>query len=39
MLVGRTAIGRAIIATLGINLSHRVELRETLISEGTFPPW
>ncbi|MBI4585072.1 MAG: HNH endonuclease [Planctomycetes bacterium] len=37
ILVGRTAIGRATIATLGINLSHRVILRETLIVEGVFP--
>ncbi len=37
VLVGRTAIGRATIATLGINLPHRVEFREVLIAEGGFP--
>jgi hypothetical protein len=37
VLVGRTAVGRATIATLGINLPHRVELREMLITEGVFP--
>jgi HNH endonuclease len=38
VLVGRTAIGRATVATLGINLPHRVELRQFLIGEGTLPP-
>jgi hypothetical protein len=37
-LVGRTAIGRATVITLGINLQHRVELRLALIREGLFPP-
>ncbi len=37
-LVGRTAIGRATIATLAINADHRVELRELLIAQGLFPP-
>lgn len=38
VLMGRTAVGRATVATLAINLPHRVELRETLIHEGVFPP-
>jgi len=38
VLVGRSAIGRATVVTLGINLPHRVELRQFLIGEGTFPP-
>ena len=38
VLVGRTAVGRATIATLAINLAHRLELRESLIAEGVFPP-
>ena len=33
-LVGRSAVGRATIATLGINLSYRIQLREALIEEG-----
>jgi len=37
-LIGKTAIGRATIATLAINLQHRIELRETLMLEGRFPP-
>ena len=37
-LIGRTPFGRATIVTLGINLPHRIELRETLICEGRFPP-
>jgi hypothetical protein len=36
-LVGRTAIGRATIATLRINLDHRVAYRQELIDEGVFP--
>jgi HNH endonuclease len=38
ILVGRTAIGRATIAVLGVNLPHRVRHRAQLISEGIFPP-
>jgi hypothetical protein len=38
LLIGRTAIGRATVVTFGINLPHRVELREILIAEGAFPP-
>jgi hypothetical protein len=37
-LVGRTAIGRATVATLRINLDHRVAFRQQLIEEGVFPP-
>jgi HNH endonuclease len=37
-LVGRTPIGRVTIAVLRINDPFRVELRETLIEEGVFPP-
>jgi HNH endonuclease len=37
-LAGRTAIGRATIATLRINLDHRVAYRQELIDEGLFPP-
>jgi len=37
VLVGRTTTGRATIVTLGINRSHRIELREGLIAEGEFP--
>jgi len=37
-LVGRTAIGRATIAVLEINLTQRVALRQALIDEGLFPP-
>src|SRR5438270_12601701 len=38
ILVGRTAVGRATIAVLGINLAHRVRHRTQLIAEGVFPP-
>jgi HNH endonuclease len=38
LLIGRTAIGRATVATLAVKLPHRVELRETLIAERVFPP-
>ena len=38
ILVGRTAVGRATIAVLRINLSHRVRHRAQLIAEGIFPP-
>ncbi len=38
ILTGRTAIGRATVAVLGMNLPHRVTLREALIAAGYFPP-
>ena len=38
ILVGRTAVGRATMAVLGINLAHRVRQRAQLIAEGVFPP-
>jgi hypothetical protein len=38
ILVGRTAIGRTTVAVLGMNLPHRVALREALIATGRFPP-
>jgi hypothetical protein len=38
MLIGRTAIGRATVAVLGMNLPHRVTLREKLLAAGRFPP-
>jgi hypothetical protein len=38
VLVGRTPTGRATIATLRINLDHRVAHRHELIDEGVFPP-
>jgi hypothetical protein len=38
LLVGRTAIGRTTVAVLGMNLPHRVALREALITAGRFPP-
>jgi hypothetical protein len=37
LLVGRTPIGRATIAVLGINMPLRVRLRQELIDEGVFP--
>lgn len=37
-LVGVTAIGRATIDVLGINVPDRVALRRELIAEGVFPP-
>lgn len=37
-IVGRTAIGRATVMLLAINHPDYVHLRESLISEGTFPP-
>jgi hypothetical protein len=37
-LLGRTAIGRTTVAVLGMNLPHRVALREELIAAGRFPP-
>ena len=38
MLLSRTPIGRATIDVLGINLPHRIRLRQMLIVEGVFPP-
>jgi hypothetical protein len=38
VLVGRTAIGRATIAVLKINHPDRIQLRESLMEEGVFPP-
>lgn len=38
ILVGRTAVARATIEVLRINLPENVELREALIMEGVFPP-
>jgi hypothetical protein len=37
-LIGSTAIGRTTVATLAMNLPHRVALREALIIAGRFPP-
>lgn len=37
VLVGRTAIGRATVAVLEIDLPHRVAHRQALIEEGAFP--
>lgn len=37
-LLGRTAIGRATVATLRVNLDHRIAHRQALIDEGVFPP-
>lgn len=37
ILVGRTPIGRATIAVLQINASHRVSHRRQLMTEGVFP--
>jgi hypothetical protein len=37
-LLGLTPEGRVTIQVLGINLSHRVALRASLIEEGVFPP-
>jgi hypothetical protein len=38
ILTGRTAVGRATIAVLCMNLPHRVQHRAQLIAEGIFPP-
>ena len=38
ILIGRTAVGRATIAVLGIKLLHRVRHRAQLIAEVVFPP-
>lgn len=35
-LIGRTACGRATIACLGINVTHRVQMRRFLIEAGVF---
>jgi len=37
-LVGLTPAGRATVATLRINLEHRVAHRQELLDEGVFPP-
>jgi HNH endonuclease len=37
-LLGRTPIGRVTIAVLAINASYRLQVRQTLIAEGVFPP-
>jgi hypothetical protein len=37
LLIGRTAIGRATVAVLGMNLPHRVTLRAALIDVGLYP--
>jgi hypothetical protein len=36
-LVGTTAIGRATVEVLAINVAHRRSLRQALIDEGVFP--
>ncbi len=38
VLVGRTAVGRATIDVLAVNLPYRLRLRQMLILEGVFPP-
>lgn len=38
VLLGRTAVGRATIAVLAINLPYRVAQRAALVAEGVFPP-
>ncbi|HEX3148581.1 MAG TPA: HNH endonuclease signature motif containing protein [Gemmataceae bacterium] len=38
ILIGRTAVGRATIAVLAMNLPHRARHRRQLIAEGVFPP-
>ena len=37
-LIGLTPIGRVTVSVLNINEPFRVELRESLIAEGVFPP-
>ena len=37
-LKGKTPIGRVTLYVLGMNLPHRIALRQILISEGVFPP-
>jgi hypothetical protein len=38
ILRGRTPVGRTTVVVLGINLPHRVRLRQALIDAGFFPP-
>jgi hypothetical protein len=38
LLVGKTALGRVTVAVLEINFPERVQLRQSLIDEGVFPP-
>ncbi len=38
VLIGRTAIGRTTIQVLQINCDEQLMLRESLITEGVFPP-
>lgn len=38
VVLGLSAVGRATIATLKMNRSHRVELREALMDQGVYPP-
>ena len=38
ILVGLTPTGRATVIVLEINLDYRVDLRQSLIDEGVFPP-
>jgi hypothetical protein len=38
LLVGKTPIGRATVVVLGMNLAHRVMLREKPTATGRFPP-
>ena len=38
VMIGLTAIGRATVEVLEINLRHRVIHRQALIEEGVFPP-
>lgn len=38
ILVGRTAIGRTTVVVLGMNLPHRITLREALIAAGRVLP-
>ncbi len=37
-VAGRTAVGRATVAVLNMNLPDRVALRQMLIADGLFPP-
>ncbi len=38
LLVGKTAIGRVTVSVLEVNFAERVQLRQSLIDEGVFPP-
>ncbi|HEV3235853.1 MAG TPA: hypothetical protein VGZ25_02625, partial [Gemmataceae bacterium] len=38
IIIGRTSIGRATVATLAMNLPHRIAQRAALIAENGFPP-